>query len=305
LKQASSIVCPDRTLRVTKQILLPLFGLLLICSCNPGYGPVQDHSEFVSAQLIPNRRALFSFHRFAYRAAAGWRAFPDGGIPAYVADENVLGIYDLDTRKVDLLRRERNSTWQPGSGLFAIHAVKGTKALIAQGGQLRGPFQLGIRHLLVDFKKSQISELDLKSDLARRGRDLGQIYLADSEGTLVFITLSLDEARDPSAYRDGALVPEIWVRTPIGDYLKAAASAHYEKTLNGEVIYWEPTKREFMAFSIASREVHELPRYKVSGYADVREGVILSSDRKCLQFGVKVGDQWHYEATGLTAEMLR
>jgi len=281
------------------------FFFFLLSSCSPGYGPVQDHSEFVSAQLTPDRRVLFSFHRFAYRPAAGWRAFPDGGIPTYVVDENVLGIYDLDTRKLNFLRREKNSTWQPGSGLFSINAVKGTKALINQGGQLRGPFKLAIKYLLVDFERSQISELDLKSDMAKRGRDTGQIYLVDPDGTLVFITLSLDEAHDPSAYRDRTLVPEIWVRTSAGVYLKAAASAHYQETLKGEVIYWEPTTREFMSFSIADRAVHKLAGYKERGYRDVTEGVILGSDHKSLQYGVKVAGQWHYEPIGLVAEMLR
>jgi hypothetical protein len=76
--------------------------------------------------------------------------------------------------------------------------------------------------------------------LARLGRDTGQIYLVDPDGTLVLVTLSLEEAKDSGAYRNRALVPEIWVRTPGGVYLKAAASAHDQRTLNQEVIYWEP-----------------------------------------------------------------
>ena len=76
--------------------------------------------------------------------------------------------------------------------------------------------------MLLDFKLRDSRDLDLKSDLAALGRDTGQIYLVDEEGTLVFVTLSLEEAKDSRAYRSNKLVPEIWVRTPVGEFVKAA-----------------------------------------------------------------------------------
>ena len=182
-----------------KHILLAISTLLLLTSCHLGYGPLQDQSKFVSARLADDKRTvLFSFHRFAYRAATGWRAFPDGGIPKYVTDINLLGTYDLQTRKIKILRREKNSQWQPGSGLFTIHSANGSKALISQGGQLRGPFKLGVKYVLLDFQRGDATDIDLKSDLAQRGRDTGQIYLVDGDGTLVFVTLSLEEAKTPA-----------------------------------------------------------------------------------------------------------
>jgi hypothetical protein len=44
---------------------------------------------------------------------------------------------------------------------------------------------------MLDFKSSKAVTLDLKSDLKQRGRDTGYIYLVDTGGTLVFITLSI------------------------------------------------------------------------------------------------------------------
>jgi hypothetical protein len=220
-----------------KRTLIGISTLLLVTSCHLGYGPLQDQSKFVSARLADDKRTvLFSFHRFAYRAATGWRAFPDGGIPKYATDINLLGTCDLQTRKIKILRREKNSQWQPGSGLFTIHSANGTKALISQGGQLRGPFKLGVKFVLLDFQRGDATDVDLKSDLAQRGRDTGQIYLVDGEGTLVFVTLSLEEAKDPGAYRNSTAVPEIWARTSGGEYVKAAVSAHYQCTRNGEVL---------------------------------------------------------------------
>src|SRR5262245_46471979 len=289
-----------------KRMLVGIGTLIFVTSCHLGYGPLQDHSKFVSARLADDHRTiLFSFHRFAYRAATGWRAFPDGGIPNYVTDINLLGTYDLQTRKIKILRREKNSQWQPGSGQFTIHSASGTKALISQGGQLRGPFKLGVKYVLLDFLLGDAVDLDLKSDLAQRGRDSGQIYLVDGDGTLVFITLSPEEAKDPGAYRNRSTVPEIWVRTARGDYLKAAESAHYERTRNGEVIYWEPSTRNFMAFSIANRTTRTATEFKVPAYEDVTQGVILSSDQKGLEFGVKLDGQWKYESLGLKPSELK
>jgi hypothetical protein len=289
-----------------KRTLIAISTLLLMTSCHLGYGPLQDQSKFVSARLGDDKRiVLFSFHRFAYRAATGWRAFPDGGIPKYATDINLLGTYDLQTRKIKILRREKNSQWQPGSGLFTIQSANGYKALISQGGQLRGPFKLGVQYVLLDFKLGDARDLDLKSDLAGHGRDTGQIYLVDGDGTLVFVTLSLDEAKDSGAYRNRLLVPEIWVRTPSGDYARAALSAHYQCTRNGEVIYWEPSTRDFMAFSITNRTTRTAREFKVPGYEDVTQGVILSSDQKGIEFGVKVNGQWKYESLDLETSRLK
>ena len=150
-----------------KRHFIPISTLFVLTSCHLGYGPLQDRSKFVSARLADDQRTvLFSFHHFAYRAATGWRAFPDGGIPDYVTDISVLGTYDLQTRKLTVLRREKNSQWQPGSGLLTIHSMNGTKALISQGGQLRGPFAHGVKYVLLDFMLRDSSDLDLKSDLA-------------------------------------------------------------------------------------------------------------------------------------------
>lgn len=290
-----------------KSLLLALaLGSLLLTACNLGYGPVQDHSEFISARLAGDQRTVvFSVHHFAYRPATGWRAFPDGGVPDYLTDSNVLGTYDLQTGAVNIIRHEQNGEWQPGSGNFFVIATQGNKALISQGGQLLGPFRHGVKYLLLDFVSNDLEVLDLKGDLAARQRDTGYLYLVDSVGTLVFVTLSLEEAQDPSAYRKGKSIPEIWVRTPSGEYLKVAASNHYKEVRQGEVIYWEPATRAFKAFSLASRTTRTAAEFRDPGYVDVVTGISLSSDRKGLAFGRKVADQWHYQPLDLTLDELK
>lgn len=289
-----------------KTTLLAVCMLLLLAACNTGYGPLQDHSEFISARLTADQRTVvYSAHHFAYRPATDWRAFPDGGVPDYVTDSNVLGTYDLQTQEVSIIRREQNSEWQPGSGTFFVITTEGSKALVSQGGQLLGPFRNGVKHLLLDFVTHDIEVLDLKGDLAARQRDTGYLYLADSDGTLVFVTLSLEEAKDSGAYRKGKLIPEIWARTPRGEYLKVAESAHYKGVYDGEVIYWEPATRTFKAFSLADRRVRPATEFREPGYVDVVTGIALSSDRKRLEFGSKVADQWQYQPLDLTLDALR
>ena len=215
-----------------------------------------------------------------------------------------LTLTDLQGRTIRTFRRQRNSEWQPGSGLFTVHSISGSKALISQGGQLRGTFTLGVRYVLLDLKSGKCVDLDLKSDLAKYGRDSGQIYLVDASGTLVFVTLSLAEAKDSGAIRNSASVPEIWVRSSRGLYSKVASSAHYECVRNGEVIYWEPTTRAFMAFSIANQQTRRAPEFKVHGFEDVTQGVIMSSDHRGLQLGEKVAGQWNYRPLDLKPEAI-
>jgi hypothetical protein len=289
-----------------KRASLALLLLLPALACNAGYGPREDHSKFVSAKLAGDGdTVLFSFHRYLYRRATGFRAFPDGGIPKYETDINILGTYNRRNRKLDILRRETNRDWQPGQGNYTIHDINGDIALIAQGGQVRGPFAHDLKHILVDLKTGKLTDLDLKGDLAARGRDLGYLYLADAHGTLIFVTPSLQQAQASNPQRQPGYVPEIWARTPAGDYLKVATSNHYERVRNGEVIYWMPDTRDFMAFSLSTRNTRVLPGYKTPPYAgDVSRGVNLAPDRKSIQYGVKLGGSWQYQPLPLDSKQL-
>ncbi len=286
-------------------LLLSLF-LLSAAACNAGYGPLQDYSQFKSAMLAGDGDTIvFSYHRFKYRPASGFRAFPDGGIPKYETDINFLGFYNRKTQKIDVLRREENRDWQPGQGNYAIQATNGDFALVAQGGQVRGPFAHDLKHILVDSTHRTLTDLDIGTELARYGRATGAIYLAASDGTLVFITPSLQQARTANVRHESGFVPEIWVRTPRGEYLKVAACNHYERVEQGDVIYWMPDTREFMAFSLVERTTRVLPNYRTPPYQDVTRGASLTSDRQGLQYGEKVNGQWSYQPLAMDPSKLK
>jgi hypothetical protein len=266
-----------------------------------GYGPARDHSEFLSAGFVNDgTTVLFTSHELVYQPATGWRAFPDGGIPRYLKDVNVIGAYEMRSGKSRTLYRQRNTRWQPGSGGFTIQAVNGNKALIGHGGQSRGTFASAIYYLLVDIPSGKCLDLDLKAELAKKGREPGVIYLVDENGTLVFVTAPLQPPEVRTASRDTAPIPEIWVRTPNGQLLKAAVSAHYECTKNGELIYWDPATRTFLGYSISTHQTRTLAGYKQPGYQDVTKGVIVGSDRRHLELGDKFNGEWHYRPLEVT-----
>ena len=60
-----------------------------------------------------------------------------------------------------------------------------------------------------------------------------------------------------------------------------------------------------MGFSITTRTTRKATEFKVPGYEDVTQGVILSSDQKGLEFGVKVNGQWKYESLDLEPNGLK
>jgi hypothetical protein len=273
--------------------LLVLTALTVAAGCS--YGPPVDRSRFVAAHLLPGQRVLFTYHKFIYRPATGFAAFPDGGIPKYVTDVSYVGTYEIAGGRHRILRKEKNTIWEPGQGTFFIVAVKGSMALLSEGGQLRGKSAYGVRRWLCDTASGDMSEIDLAGELARRNRDVGEIYLVDDKGTLLFINDRLDDARkgrrNPRA--DDAR-PEIWVRTAGGTFLKVAESWHYEGFEDGRVVYWMPDDRTFYAFNVATRTTGPLPGYKVRSSPRITEGAGISAKGDRLELGHKTGDKWVY-----------
>lgn len=267
------------------------------CSC---YGPKVDRSRFVTAHLLPDQQVLFTYQTLVYRPAQGIAAFPDGGIPKYVRDLSYIGVYDIRSGKHRILKKERNTTFEPGQGPFHIGPTKGAMALVSQGGQvrgqLRGHIEFATRHWLCNAASGDVRQIDIKGEFTRRGRDVGEIYLVDDLGTLVFINNPLEQAKQGNYKpRTDNAQPEIWVRTPQGAFLKVVETSHYEEFKDGNVIYWLPDNRTFYAFHVADQTTTPLPGYKVRGYQDVTEGVILSAQGDRIELGHKTGDQWTYE----------
>lgn len=267
--------------------------LLLGASVFPGcHGPARDRSRFENAVLLRERTVLFSFKHLVYRPAEGIAAFPDGGIPKYDRDENLLGTYHLPSGALRILRREKNRRWTAGQGTFGIQRFQGGTALVTRGGQLRRDLaKTEYEDWLVDTGTGTFQPVDYRRALAERKLSSTGMYLVDARGTLLFVTQPLASGGGAGDERDAAL----WIRTPAGDFVHVARTSHYEGMEGDDLVYWIPETRRFHAFNVVTLATRELPGYRVGPQQDVREGVLVEAGGQRLMFGRKTGTVWEYE----------
>lgn len=278
---------------------LPLVGCVV-----PGcHGPAQDHSRFESAVLMQDRTVLFSFKRLVYRPAEGLAAFPDGGVPKYVADEDVLATYHIPSGALRILRRERNRRWTDGQGQYGIQRAKGAVALVSQGGQLRRDLaKNAYEDWLVDIATGSFQPVDYRTALVEHRLKMTEMYLVDARGTLLFVTVPL---ASPSRKGDETDV-WLWIRTPGGDYVQVARTSHYERMEGDDLVYWIPETRRFKAFNVVTHATRDLPGYRVPPFVeDAVEGVSIETGGKRLMFGRKGDAGWQYEPLPLEPDLLR
>lgn len=279
-------------------------SLLLNGGCSKFYGEPRDKSRFISAELMAGNMVLFSYAHTVYRMAKGIAAFPDGGKARFDVDINIIGTYNLDTHETRVIKRETNRDWQPDAGHLRILQVKGSSALLIQGGQLTGSdFKIDRKYWLLNINNGTMKVVDLEGDLKALGRAEGYIYMIRDDGTLLLICPSLEEKDHNSQWhRDQGIIPELWVRYPGGKYYRIAASRHYEGTKGDEILYWIPQTRRYMAFDLTTRETSELKDYKHPPFQDVIEGITIDDDGRHLLLGHKRDGNWQYVSTGLEPE---
>jgi len=280
-----------------------VFGLLLGAGVLPGcHGPAQDHSRFESAVLLRDHTVLFSFKHLVYRPAEGIAAFPDGGIPKYVTDEDLLGTYHIPSGALRILRREPNRRWTDGQGRYGIQRSRGSVALVTQGGQLRRDLsKSAFEDWLVDIDTGVFQTIDYRTALAERKLDSTGMYLVDARGTLLFVTKPLEIAGERRDEGNAALL----IRTPAGEYLQVARTSHYEGMEGDDLVYWIPETRRFKSFDVVTRTTRDLPGHRVRPQEDAVEGVSVETDGQRLLFGRKTSAGWQYEPLPLEPDRLK
>jgi hypothetical protein len=122
--------------------------------------------------------------------------------------------------------------------------------------------------------------------------------MVDTNGTLVFVTVSLGEAKEPGVPKQ-RFASEIWVRTNGGDYVSGSLG-----TLRVQDSHLLGAVNRDKAFPLPAVQ-HGRRLVQGARYEDVTEGVILSSDQKGLEYGVKVAGQWKYRSLDLRPEQLK
>ncbi len=224
-----------------------------------------------------------------YRPASGFNAYPDGGIPKYLRDRNIIGVFDPATGRVNIVHARENTEWQHGQGEFNIHDFKGRLAVITESGQRRSDYISDGHFYFLDLSTRNLALLPIGKDLAARGRDIGSFYLLDTRGTLLFVT------PPRGARKTGIETNELWLRRPSGEYVLLAKASDYYGQSGGEVFYWSLENRTMHAYDVATGSIRVVPRY--AGSSDPRPSVSvgMSTDHKALELSRRYGDTWRTE----------
>ncbi len=287
-------------MHLIKCAIIPALILQLLCSgCQ--YGPKRDQGSFKSTALMQKSAIVaFTYHDLIYRPAQGMSAFPDGGIPKYLNDGSVLCIYDRKQGKLQTLMDEENTLWSHGSGALYIVTARGNAMVVSQSGQLRKDLAtIYTRHHILNIATKAHDTFDLSDDLLMHGRKPGPLYLADDNGTLVIITKAQDAESGNKA------IPQIWVRHMGGEYLHAGTSAHYQKTLGRDVIYWNPSDRQYYAFHMDDKTTRRLEGYRPPTMTQVTEGARVGSLGTTVDVGIRTQGTWHYQPLPITPDDVR
>jgi len=292
---------PNRLIRLAAFALL--FGLLA-AGCGDSYGPPVDRSGFVSAMASPDgKHGVFSYHRLVYRPAAGWRAFPDGGIPKYEEDSFAIGVYDMRTGRYRLAESGPNGRWEHGQGEPYVAQVVDGMAIINRGGQLASDGGFLSDHMMLDLDTAELSPLPIEEELAGMGLLPGYYYLADAEGTMAVIAIpagSQDALKDWRS--DESVSKEIWLRHPDGTYEKAADAIHYYGFTGGLVHYYSSDSRRYMVYDTTtgvSAPGEGYPPSQPEKTADLR---VHGDNRAGLEVAVKGPDGWKTRDAGINPE---
>jgi len=247
---------------------------------------------------------VFTFHDLVYRPAQGMAAFPDGGIPKYLTDRSFLCTFDRKTGKSRKVMTHNNKEWTSRNGALHIVTARGNAVVVSQSGQKRKDLgSILTRHHILNIATGEHETFDLSNDLRKHGRKKGPLYLCDDNGTLVIVTQT--ESGNEQLRQSGDEIPEIWVRRMGGRYIFAGASAHYQDTVKGEVVYWNRDDRQYYAFNIEKNTTRRLEGYRIPERQHVREGVGVGTSGVSVNMGVLTNGAWQYNPLPVSASAVR
>jgi hypothetical protein len=259
------------------------FALLFPLSSFGGYGPEEDWSKFDSALLLSDGdTVVFTAAHHIYRRATGWRAFPDGGVPKYVADQQALGLFSISSGKLQVLSIRQNERFQPGDARLNAQDSCGTKVLLSYGGQLRfrsfwdSEVRYDKERFILDTSTNKISELNLphfQRPVSNR--------LINARGDLLIRKLGHSQTEPSEFYlfRGSVL-------TPLG----RATQVH--GSFRGKLYFLDESSR-YMAFDTKTGELAELSHAQLP---HAQTGKLFDSSNADCPSNFKLRIQaWHKE----------
>jgi len=209
---------------------LVVLAALGLAGCT--YAAPVDRSGVEWAVLLPDRSVAIAFKELVYRPATGLAAWPDGGIPQYLRDREVIAIL-REGAPPRVLQRIANSDLPDSESMSLSWTEADPDHLLVTRGAQRDTSS-GARRISrwrIGWRDGTILPFpDVEAELRAKGRSPGSAgfggpRVMDPGGTLmVGATFSGQE--------------EIWVREPSGDYRRIDAFKQFYGVLGDEIYYW-------------------------------------------------------------------
>lgn len=209
--------------------LAPVAALALT-ACT--YGEAVDRSGVEWAVLLPDRSVAIAFKELVYRPATGAAAWPDGGVPQYLRDRELIAIL-RDGAPPRVLQRIANGDLPDSESISLSWTEADPDHLLAVRGAQRDTSS-GARRITrwrIDWRDGTMLPFpDVEAELRARGRtsasaEFGGLRILDPAGTLLV-----------GAQASGQ--DEVWVREANGDWRRIDAIKHFYGVLGDELYYW-------------------------------------------------------------------
>jgi hypothetical protein len=204
-----------------------------LCLAGCFYSAPVDRGAIESAVVLPGGKVIaVAFQNIRYRPAAGIAAFPDGGIPRYLRDHEIIAVVPVAGGKPRVLQRLENGGVH-GSASVALRTsdadpdhvlvIRSFQPSTSQANEVQR-WRLGWRDASV------VSYPDLAADLKKNHRTLGSpefgdVRIIDSDGTLLIGARAGNQ-------------DELWLRLATGAYRRLDAIKHFYGVQGDELYYW-------------------------------------------------------------------
>jgi hypothetical protein len=210
-----------------------VLALPALCLTGCFYSAPVDRSAIESAVLLPGGKVIaMAFQNIRYRPAAGIAAFPDGGIPRYLRDREIIATLPVEGGKPRILQRLENEGVH-GSASVTLRASDADPdhVLVIRSFQPSTSQADKVQRWRLRWRDASVFPYpDLAADLKKNYRTLGSpvfgdVRVIDSDGTLLI------------GARAGSQ-DELWLRLATGAYRRLDAIKHFYGVQGDELYYW-------------------------------------------------------------------
>jgi hypothetical protein len=210
---------------------LSLLPALCLMGCF--YSAPVDRSAIEAAVLLPGGKIIaLAFQNIRYQPAAGIAAFPDGGIPRYLRDREIIATLPVEGGKPRILQRlENKGVHGSASVTFRTSDADPDHVLVIRSFQPSTSQASKAQRWRLRWRDGSVLPYpDLAADLKKNDRILGSPEFGDvrvigPDGTLLI------------GARAGSQ-DELWLRLAGGAYRRLDAFKHFYGVRGDELYYW-------------------------------------------------------------------